>query len=142
MDVFAPEKRSEIMSRVRGKHTGPEEKMAALLKAAKRAAFQRHAADLPGKPDFVYRKLKIAIFVHGCFWHGCPRHLRRPSSNMAYWQKKIDGNIRRDKKHRRLLRKTGWSALTVWEHDLKQPANVINKVERKILSRKKSGGNS
>ena len=70
-----------------------------------------------GKPDFVYPKFKIAIFVDGCFWHGCSKHCRLPSTNKKYWISKIEGNKKRDKKITNALRKKGWRVIRIWEHE-------------------------
>ena len=70
------------------------------------------------KPDFVFSKLRVALFVDGCFWHGCPRHATWPKTRAAFWRKKIQGNKARDREVNRLLRAKGWTVLRVWEHDL------------------------
>lgn len=102
------------MSRIRGKNTKPE-----LL--VRRALFKRGFrfrlfGKLPGKPDLVLRKHGAVIFVHGCFWHGhdCP-HFRIPSSNRAFWKKKISGNIKTGEKNLSELKKSGWRVLIIWE---------------------------
>jgi len=71
-----------------------------------------------GKPDFVFLKLKLALFVDGCFWHGCPEHCRMPKTNRGYWLPKIEGNKQRDRILNRTLRRTGWRVLRIWEHEL------------------------
>lgn len=78
-------------------------------------------ADVLGCPDFVFREEKVAIFVDGCFWHGCKRHLRMPASNAAYWQAKIERNRKRDRQVSRALRQQGWRVIRVWEHTLTCP---------------------
>jgi DNA mismatch endonuclease (patch repair protein) len=135
MDTFDTETRSRIMSRVRSKNTGLEENFIAMLRAAKIKGFIRHADELPGKPDVVFRKAKVAVFIDSCFWHGCPKHLRRPSSNTAYWQPKIDRNINRDRRIRAALRRLGWSVIRVWEHDMKKPASAVKRVSRALEKR-------
>lgn len=80
--------------------------------------WRRHLP-LLGKPDFVFRKGRLAVFVDGCFWHGCPKHLRRPKGNRRYWQQKIERNRKRDLFVTRNLRRTGWRVSRVWEHELK-----------------------
>jgi DNA mismatch endonuclease, patch repair protein len=69
-DIMSPEKRSAVMAKIRGKNTGPELKLASMLKRARRR-FETHASDLPGRPDFVFRKTRVVVFVDGDFWHGC-----------------------------------------------------------------------
>jgi DNA mismatch endonuclease (patch repair protein) len=71
-----------------------------------------------GKPDFVFPKLRLAVFVDGCFWHGCPRHGVKPRQNAAFWRRKIAANRTRDRLVNRTLRKMGWRVLRVWEHEL------------------------
>lgn len=76
--------------------------------------------DLLGKPDFYFPNQKLAVFVDGCYWHGCPKHRRYPKKNADYWLGKIDGNRRRDNRVRRRLRKDGYHVMRIWEHDLKK----------------------
>jgi DNA mismatch endonuclease, patch repair protein len=118
-DVFDSATRSWIMSRVTSKGTRPEALVAESLKVAG-IKYQSHRADLPGCPDFVVARQKLAIFVNGCFWHwhGCSR-CRMPSSNTVYWEKKIAGNVARDKMSRSELHRLGWRYVTVWECNLK-----------------------
>lgn len=106
------------MARVPSRSTKPEILVASHLKAMG-IAFTTDNKDIPGNPDFAVREPKLAVFVNGCFWHwhGCKRS-RMPGSNKAYWQQKIAGNIRRDRRCRRLLSKTGWHYWTVWECSL------------------------
>ena len=83
--------------------------------------------DLPGRPDFIYRRQKVAIFVHGCFWHRCPKcKIGLPKINRAYWKKKFETNVKRDSKNRIKLEKMGWRVLEIWEHELyHQPKDVL-----------------
>jgi DNA mismatch endonuclease, patch repair protein len=123
------------MSKVRSKNTGLEENFIAMLGAANIKGFTRHADELPGKPDIVFTKARVAVFIDSCFWHGCPKHLRRPSSNTAYWQPKIDRNVKRDRRTRAALRRMGWSVVRVWEHDMKKPASAVRRVSRALEKR-------
>lgn len=86
----------------------------------------RHAARLPGKPDFILTDLRVAIFVHGCFWHGCPRHGKQPRSTGEYWREKLRGNIERDFRVIGELRKMGWRVAIMWEHELCGPGYQSN----------------
>lgn len=117
MDSLSPEKRSKLMSRIRGNCLKPELAVAAALCSLGYRAVARNPRDLPGSPDFVLERLDTAIFVHGCYWHGCPAHYRSPKSNTVFWRKKLDANRKRDARCARALRRAGWSVLTVWEHD-------------------------
>jgi len=83
---------------------------------------------LPGKPDFVFRRQRLALFVDGCFWHACRWHCRMPDGNREYWQRKIAGNRDRDRRTTRLLRSRGWKVLRVWGHALAHPAAVAARI--------------
>ena len=85
-----------------------------------------------GMPDFVFPKQKIALFVDGCFWHGCPlpKHSNLPKNNQEFWAKKLQGNKDRDKLVSRELKKSGWKVLRVWEHELKYPEKIVAKLSR------------
>ena len=114
MDVFPEKKRREIMSRVKNRNTLPELLVRSLLHRLG-FRFRLHRSDLPGTPDIVLPRHKVAIFVNGCFWHGhdCPRG-KLPATNRAFWEAKIARNIARDEKNRRALIELGWRPLTVW----------------------------
>ena len=122
-DVYSPEKRSAVMRRVKGKDTAPE---LAVRKALTRlgARYRLHRKDLPGKPDIVLPGRKLALFVHGCFWHGhdCARGSRVPKQNRDYWVGKVARNSARDARSREALAALGWRVETIWECDLKNPA--------------------
>jgi DNA mismatch endonuclease, patch repair protein len=79
------------------------------------------------RPDFVFRQARLAIFVDGCFWHGCPQHATQPKSNAASWRRKLSGNKQRDALVTRTLRGAGWRVLRVWEHDLRRAAKRTKK---------------
>jgi len=108
-DIFTKAKRSQIMRAVRSTGTTAEKKCEALLRAVK-LKFSSHPPGLAGRPDFTLKGSRIAIFVHGCFWHahsGC-KHAALPTSNVPYWKQKIERNRRRDRRVRDALRKDGW----------------------------------
>jgi DNA mismatch endonuclease (patch repair protein) len=119
-DVYSPEKRSAVMRRVKGKDTSPEMTVRKALTALG-ARYRLHRKDLPGKPDIVLPGRKLALFVHGCFWHGhdCARGARVPKQNRDYWVGKVDRNRARDAKSREALAALGWRVETIWECDLK-----------------------
>ena len=119
-DVFTPEKRSAVMRRVKGRDTSPELKVRKALTALG-ARYRLNRKDLPGTPDIVMAGRRLAIFVHGCFWHGhdCPRGARKPKGNADYWAAKIDRNRARDARVTDELTAAGWRVLTLWECDLK-----------------------
>jgi DNA mismatch endonuclease (patch repair protein) len=113
------------MGRVRRHGTVPE---LALRRALHQAGYRYRFAsgcELPGTPDIVLGKLKVAIFVDGCFWHGCPKHGTVPKTNTAFWTAKIQRNRQRDKRANLALRKLGWKILRVWEHELRADAAEI-----------------
>jgi DNA mismatch endonuclease (patch repair protein) len=108
--------RSQIMSRIRGDNTKPEIMMMSHLEAM--AIRYEYQPKMEGKPDFYLPGYEIALFVDGCFWHGCPKHFKLPKTNKAFWKNKIDRNKERRKEVRRALRKLGIKVVRVWEHDL------------------------
>ncbi|HZZ34048.1 MAG TPA: DNA mismatch endonuclease Vsr [Phenylobacterium sp.] len=125
-DVYSSEKRSAVMRRVKGKDTSPE---LAVRKALTKlgARYRLHRADLPGKPDIVMPGRKLALFVHGCFWHGhdCARGARVPKQNRDYWVGKVDRNRARDANSREALAALGWGVETIWECELKDAAGLV-----------------
>ncbi len=110
------------MAGIRSTSTDPELRLARLLRA-KSLLFRRNVADLPGTPDVVFFAERLAVFVHGCFWHGCPKCYVRPSLNVAYWTAKLERNRRRDQRVRRRLWRRGWGITTVWECELERDPN-------------------
>ena len=119
MDKFSKAERSRIMACVKSKNTKSTElKFIAFLKENGITSWRRNYP-LIGKPDFVFPRLKIAVFIDGCFWHGCPNHCRKPSSNKDYWNLKIEKNRARDKKVTTELRLNNWKVIRIWEHELK-----------------------
>lgn len=119
-DVFSPEKRSAVMRRVKGKDTSPELKVRKALTRLG-ARYRLNRKDLPGTPDIVLPGRKLAIFVHGCFWHGhdCARGSRVPKANRDYWLAKVGRNKARDERTAVDLATLGWRVETIWECDLK-----------------------
>ena len=115
--------RSAVMRAVKSRGTGPERAVRALLRPIG-PGYRLHRADLPGKPDVVYGRRKLVIFVHGCFWHGhdCRRGARMPKTNTAYWQAKIARNRARDEKTLEAYAALGWRALVIYECELKDKA--------------------
>lgn len=117
-DVFTKAKRSEVMSRIRS--SGNKETELAMIKLFRKhkiTGWRRHYPVF-GKPDFVFPDLKLAVFVDGCFWHGCPKHSNVPRNNRAFWKRKLDANKARDRRVNQVLRQNGWCVIRIWEHDL------------------------
>jgi DNA mismatch endonuclease, patch repair protein len=130
VDLFSEEKRSWIMSRVKGRNTKPEILVRSII-FRMGYRFRLHKRDLPGTPDIVLPRHGKVIFVHGCFWHGHRGCLRskRPENNKLFWDKKIDGNIKRDELYCLQLRELGWKILVVWECETKYVAKLSQKLE-------------
>ncbi|HHT26146.1 MAG TPA: DNA mismatch endonuclease Vsr [Firmicutes bacterium] len=120
-DIFAPEKRSQIMALVKGRDTTPERLVRKLLHRMG-YRFRLHRGDLPGCPDIVLPKYKTVILVHGCFWHhheGCGRGVI-PQTNKDFWLKKITANRERDGRNVERLESMGWRVLIIWECEIKK----------------------
>jgi len=125
VDTFSPEKRSDIMRRVRSIDTTPEKKVRSILHSLG-FRFRLHRSDLPGKPDIVLPKRRTVVFVHGCFWHrhqGC-RRATTPASRQEYWLPKFKRTVERDEKNQEELRQEGWNVIVVWECEMKDMANL------------------
>ena len=161
-DFLTKLQRSERMSRIRSRgNKGTEVALARLLRANGIWGWRRHrqirikneelrmkkaggvARSKDGahgvtrptfrvRPDFVFAKARLAVFVDGCFWHGCPKHGTRPKGNAAFWLKKISGNQARDLLVNRALRRAGWRVLRIWEHDLarRKEAYLTRRIQR------------
>lgn len=110
--------RSRIMSAIRSKGNMSTENLLATLFRIHRISGWRRHLELPGTPDFAFVARKVAIFVDGCFWHGCRRCYRQPAKNTAYWASKIRTNKKRDERVARKLRRMGWAVMRIWEHSL------------------------
>jgi DNA mismatch endonuclease (patch repair protein) len=119
MDTITKEQRSYVMSRIRSTNTAIERKVFAYLRK-EGIHFQRHYKRVPGNPDIALPRMKKAIFIDGDFWHGWKFAEKKQRLPAGYWHAKIEGNILRDKARRRLLKKSGWQVLRIWEHQLKQ----------------------
>jgi len=117
-DIFTRGKRSWLMSRVRSRgNKSTEIKFAKLLRKHGIVGWRRNQKVL-GNPDFVFPKNRVAIFIDGCFWHGCPKHGEIPATNRSFWKKKIEQNAARDRLISDKLRRNGWHVYRFWEHDL------------------------
>lgn len=125
MDVFSETKRSEVMSKIRGKgNKDTEIALISILRKYRITGWRRNQK-IYGKPDFVFWKQRIAIFVDGCFWHQCPLHATSPKQNHEFWTKKLLSNVERDQMVNAYLEKTGWKVLRIWEHDLRDENKVV-----------------
>ena len=120
------------MSRIKGKgNKDTELTMILILRKHHISGWRRNQVVL-GKPDFIFPKQKVALFVDGCFWHGCPlpKHSNLPRNNQEFWAKKLQGSKDRDKLVSRELKKAGWKVVRVWEHELKYPEKIVAKLSR------------
>jgi DNA mismatch endonuclease (patch repair protein) len=133
VDVVDKPTRSRMMSGIRAKNTSPEFAVRRYLHS-KGLRYRLHVKDLPGKPDLIFPRYGLALFVHGCFWHrhhAC-RFATTPASNREFWQKKFDDNVRRDKEAVRKLKKSGWRVLIIWECEISEKG--LLSLFRKITS--------
>ena len=130
-DVYTRAERSALMSKVRGRgNLTTEEALAKVFRTEGWSGWRRQRpivgrADggrFRVRPDFVFSARRLAVFVDGCFWHGCPRHGTRPRGNAAFWRAKFRRNQERDRRNSRHLRRAGWKVLRLWEHELKPKA--------------------
>jgi DNA mismatch endonuclease, patch repair protein len=148
-DVFSKSKRSAVMARIRGRGneatelafmhllrhhgiTGWRRHLAITLPKSERASERSRSPKV--RPDFVFPKSKVAIFVDGCFWHGCPIHGTSPSSNSDFWSEKLAVNKKRDLRVNRQLRRKHWSVFRFWEHQLNDGARLISRLRTKLKS--------
>ncbi|MBL9187277.1 MAG: DNA mismatch endonuclease Vsr [Opitutaceae bacterium] len=128
-DILSKRKRSALMALIRGRgNKATELRLIAIFRAHAITGWRR-GSTLPGRPDFVFPRLKFAVFVDGCFWHGCPIHGTQPKQNAQFWREKIARNRSRDRRVDRELRARGWRVLRIWEHALKR------RHERRLLGR-------
>lgn len=137
-------KSSYVMSRIKNTATKPELMLRRIVKQVTRYPLKYNFSKLPGKPDIFIPFHKVAIFMHGCFWHACSEHYKTPKTNPRFWNKKVFDNAARDRRSARLLRKMGISCLTVWEHELIDNGAVRSKVVQAIPLRywqELAGGN-
>ena len=132
-DIMSPQKRSALMSRITGRNTGPELIVATALRR-RGLRFSRHSKDLPGRPDILFRRLRLAVFVDGDFWHGWRFPLWEHKLSEK-WREKIAGNRRRDARNFRKLRRLGWQVIRIWEHEVECAAE---KCVKRILAARRS----
>jgi len=138
-DVFSKKKRSAVMAAIRGRdNRSTELAVRGMLRKLGITGWRANLASIPGKPDFAFPKIKLAVFVDGCFWHGCAKCSRNlvPATNPDFWQLKIEKNKTRDRKISRELRQKGWHVIRVWEHDLKKHSQgFLNRIKRTVDSK-------
>lgn len=129
-DRMSKKKRSEVMSRIRSTNTLPERILRRAIRSAGYCNY-RLKNNLPGRPDIFFPKRKLAVFVHGCFWHGCRNCYVSPQTNAIFWENKLSINKQRDKVAVRKLRRAGWTVITIWEHEIsRNPDMATNKITK------------
>lgn len=128
-DTLTSSERSALMSKIRSKGNRTTElRLIEIFRGHKITGWRRNFT-LPGKPDFVFPKARLCVFVDGCFWHGCPKCYRQPKSKKKFWHKKVTVNQARDKAVARELRRQGWRVVRFWECKLKH----LDKVAKECL---------
>lgn len=137
-DIFSKSKRSQIMASISGKDTKPEILVRSLL-FKNGFRYRKNVKTMPGKPDIVLPKYQTIVLIHGCFWHGhnCKR-ATPPTSNIEFWNSKIQSNIDRDKRVKTQLKKSGWRVITIWNCQLKNKDRVdmtMNKLLKKLSTK-------
>ena len=137
-DFLTKKQRSDLMSSIKGK--GNKDTELALIKLFRehRITGWRRNQKVFGKPDFLFRRNRLALFVDGCFWHGCPRCYRRPESNRKFWDSKSTRNRERDREVSRELRRLGWHVMRVWEHVLAKQGEACIKRIQAVLNLSRS----
>lgn len=134
-DIWSKKKRSEVMAMIRSRgNKDTELKLVAILKAGRITGWRRHQR-IWGNPDFIFRRARVAIFVDGCFWHGCRWHCRMPKSRQSFWTPKMARNKARDRDVGRNLRIKGWRVVRIWEHTLREPDRITRKIQAVLASR-------
>ena len=132
VDNLTPAARTENMRRIRSKNTQPEMVVRRWIHAAG-LRYRLHKKGLPGRPDLIFPSRRVCLFVHGCFWHGCPKCVdgtRTVKSRTEYWNEKVSGNQERDARHRQALENDGWAVFVIWECETKDPNNLVEIVNK------------
>lgn len=133
VDMFSPKQRSEIMSMVKSRENKATELR--LIRVFREFGIRgwRRRAKISGKPDFVFPTARLAVFVDGCFWHGCPIHGSLPVTNRMFWTRKLSRNKARDRVVRRTLKSSGWCVLRIWQHELREPDKVARRISKLLF---------
>ena len=133
VDFLTPEQRSVRMSAIKGrKNKTTELALTELFRQGHIKGWRRHYKIQRTRPDFVFTRVRLAIFVDGCFWHACPIHYRLPTSNTTFWATKARANKARDKKATARLRAQGWQVIRIWEHSLAKPSTLLARIRRAL----------
>jgi len=134
MDNLTVEQRKKNMSNIRSTNTEPERLVFKELRKRK-VYFTKNAKDIMGRPDIVFKRKRIAVFIDSDFWHGHPKRFQMPKTNTEYWKKKISDNKERDKRVTRSLREKDWRVIRIWEHEIRSDlesciARILNEVSK------------
>lgn len=143
VDMFSAKQRSEIMSRVKSR--GNQATELRLMRLFREFQFRgwRRSASIFGSPDFIFPAVRVAVFVDGCFWHGCPTHGSVPGTNWKFWRRKLSRNKRRDKVVGAKLKNSGWHVIRIWQHELREPDKVARRIGRLLIRNSaRAGGES
>lgn len=130
-DILTKEQRSYCMSRIRGKDTAPEIDLRKAISGAGLRGYRLHYK-LPGKPDVVFPRRRIAIFIDGCFWHRCPKCFVVPETNNSFWMEKLANNMNRDRVVDAELKRMGWQVVRIWEHEIPNKGIIQSRVIKKV----------
>lgn len=133
VDTVSKDVRSRVMRCIPSRGTKPEVLMRLALVRSGLRGWRMHVSNLPGKPDFTFSKKRLAVFVDGCFWHGCKYCYRGPKSNKRYWNSKLLSNKARDMKNSKMLLSSGWRILRLWEHQVRDDLGFCLKKIREAL---------
>ena len=134
-DVHSPDQRRRNMQAVRNRDTKQEQQLRMGLRGRGIRGYRKNAPCITGRPDVAFTRWRVAVFVDGCFWHGCPDCYKAPSSNSEFWQSKLSANRTRDKEVDRLLREAGWTVLRFCEHEVKADIDTCVDLIEKALRR-------
>lgn len=135
-DNLTPDDRRKTMRAVKGKGTKPERRLWAMLAGMGIQGWRKNDSSIVGRPDVVFIKQRVAIFIDGCFWHGCPVCRRKmPKTNQNYWERKIQRNIELSELYDSKLQDCGWTVVRIWEHEIAELENLHKKVNNLILNK-------
>ena len=136
VDTVSKDIRSYVMRCIPSRGTKPEVLMRLALVREGIRGWRMQSLELPGKPDFVFEKKKLVVFIDGCFWHGCVKCYRGPKSNKRYWNSKLRLNKARDTKNSKMLLSLGWRVLRLWEHQVRMESSDCAKEIKRYLYRR------
>lgn len=132
-DNLSPEDRRKTMQAVKGKGTRLEKRLWSMLAGMRLNGWKKNPGTITGKPDIVFPSQQIAVFIDGCFWHGCPHCQRKlPVTNREYWEKKIERNIALAQINNKQLEQEGWTVIRIWEHEMADTAKIRKRIRNAL----------